>query len=195
MPLFVEERFFPALLADDVRIVAPVLSRSQMHPPAGGCRVRVGEDSVDPPYRVYYARGDLMAAASRGGNPGLIATCLGTRHHDGFLREECVRKLLRAEEPWIAPYVIQLLGEYVLETGQAIERALPARDLRMHVGYARSNRPHLETLERRAVSYWNAYYRQDFPACRVLANLLDAARGGADDMLPVPAPFAVAGAT
>lgn len=178
----IEARFFPALLTDAVRSVAPLLSRNQVHPPSGGFRVRVGTDPVDLPYRVYYARRDVTAAASREGTPGLVAACLGSRHYDGFLRQECVYRLLHSDESWVAPYVIQLLGEYVLEIGQTIEHALEAGNMRIYTDYARINRPHLQALERRAVSYWNAYYRQaysswrDFPACRVLATLLGPAR-------------------
>jgi hypothetical protein len=181
-PTLVEVRFFPAFLTGDVGDVARALSQHQWHPPSDGCLVQVGAEWVELPYRVYYADNDLIAAASSGGHPGLIAACLGTRHHDGFLRETFVRRLLQAEEPWIVPYVIQLLGEYVLEIGQVIEQALPMKDMRSYVGYARSNAPHLEKLQQRAVSYWNAYYRatypswRKFPACKVLSDLISAAR-------------------
>ncbi|MDR2011657.1 MAG: hypothetical protein LBQ20_01140 [Rhodanobacter sp.] len=182
MPQLAEERFFPASLSDDVCLIAPILSRNQMHRPSNGFQVQIGTDLVKIPYRVYYARSDVATAIARGGNCGVIAMCLGTRHHNGFFREECVCKLLHVEEPWIAPYVIQLLGEYVLEIGQVIERSLSIERTDIYVTYVRENQSYVETLKRRAVSYWNEYYRrsfprwQEFPACKALSNLLDAVK-------------------
>jgi hypothetical protein len=49
--------------------------------------------------------------------------CLGTRHHDGFVRQECVSRLLERHHGWAIPcwaipYIVQLLGEYVMESRQ-----------------------------------------------------------------------------
>jgi hypothetical protein len=53
------------------------------------------------------------------------------RHHDGFGRQRQLKTLLDADEPWTAPFIVQLLGEYVIQICRDIERfartKLPAR--------------------------------------------------------------------
>ena len=49
-----------------------------------------------------------------------ILSSLYTRHHDGFVRERHLRQLLGVDEPWLPPFVIRLLGEYVVEICELI---------------------------------------------------------------------------
>lgn len=129
------------------------------------------------PYRVYYGHDDVKAACRATGVASQVALCLGTRHHDGFLREACVGPLLSVQEAWVAPFVLQLLGEYVLEIGARIESGLSDQALAHYVGFARENPAYMQRLGDRATSYWNAYYRRayprrsTYPALRVLARL------------------------
>ncbi|MFT9661763.1 hypothetical protein ACM0CQ_05860 [Mycobacteroides abscessus subsp. abscessus] len=56
-----------------------------------------------------------------------ILGCLYTRHYDGFVRQQWVRTILDTEHLWVAPFVIQLVGEYVPEIIDDIAEALRAR--------------------------------------------------------------------
>jgi hypothetical protein len=119
----------------------------------------------------------------------LIGACLGTRHHDGHLREECLATVLCVEEPWVVPFVVQLVGEYVLPIVELIERTIPQVCETLYAQYVSENRAQFETLGRRVVSYWNAYYRteypklSDYPAFRVHADL----RAMANRLCPIGA--------
>lgn len=192
MSTFKEEQAFPASAKHVVYRVIALLARNQMHPPSGGFCVSFDDEVLDIPYRVYYASSDVADAVALGGTDGVIAMCLGTRHHDGFLREECVKSLLHASEPWVVPFVVQLLGEYVLEISQSIEASLLQQDLQPYVAYLRQNMAHLRTLERRAVSYWDVYYRhrfpgwKDFPACKTIAMLRHATERSKQSFEPTP---------
>ncbi|MES6350833.1 hypothetical protein U6U03_12045, partial [Cutibacterium acnes] len=44
-----------------------------------------------------------------------VVACLYTRHCDGYVRDREVMKLLPINEPWVAPFVVQLAGEYVVQ--------------------------------------------------------------------------------
>lgn len=74
-----------------------------------------------------------------------------------------MRQLLLQERAWTAPFVVHLCGEYVLEIVEAIEVALPAWNTDALARYLRENRAYVVTLQRRAVSYWNCYYRWQYP--------------------------------
>ena len=179
IPPYIEERSFPSHLADDVRTVVVLLARNGPHAARSTFPVRVGGEALDIPWRVYYPSADARAAIALGGNAGLIAACLGTRHHDGYLRQLCVGKLLHIPEPWVVPYVIELLGEYVIEISNGIAQALQGKPIDAVMDFARDNRPHVQQRLQRAISYWNAYYRyafptwQEFPACAALSMLLE----------------------
>ncbi|WP_314103367.1 hypothetical protein [uncultured Stenotrophomonas sp.] len=129
------------------------------------------------PYRVYYAREDLRDACGVPGVTGRIALCLGTRHNDGYVREECMRALLLADEPWVVPFVLQLLGEYVLEIVTCIDSALSEQPPARYVSFAQENPLYMQRLGQQATSYWNEYYRRtyrrrdEYPALRLLGRL------------------------
>ena len=71
----------------------------------------------------------------------MLALCLGTRHHDGHLREACLRQLLLQERAWTVPFVVHLCGEYVLEIVEVIGAALPAWNGEALARYLRENYP------------------------------------------------------
>lgn len=177
-----EVRAFPVAMAACVKAVVQKLAPGQMHLPSGTIvSVRVGEERLDIPYRVYYDMRQLSKAIDGPDDSARIALCLGTRHHDGFLREHCLRRLLDVDADWVAPFVLQLLGEYVIELVWPIhDRFMDDVDEKYRIFY-RLNTKYCESLERRAISYWSAYYRgrfpryQDYPGVMALALLRKAA--------------------
>lgn len=50
----------------------------------------------------------------------LIPSCVLSRHHNGFVRQEQVRSIVSSEKPRAIPYVLALVGEYVIEIHQEI---------------------------------------------------------------------------
>lgn len=70
---------------------------------------------------------------------------------------------------WCAPFVVQLLGEYVVEICIDVEELLAdgattypnvARGLQH---FAESSPAFMALTRARATSYWSEYYRADFP--------------------------------
>ena len=165
---------FPAALAGTVAQLLPVLGSSRAHPPFA---VYQNGEALLIPTRTYYDREQLLTCTRLPGDAGVIALCLGTRHHDGHLREACVRQLLLQQRAWTVPFVVHLCGEYVLEIVEVIGAVLPAWNGEALARYLRENCAYLATLERRAVSYWNCYYRwrypvwEDYPGRRTMAAL------------------------
>ena len=47
--------------------------------------------------------------------------CLYTRHNDGHVRERHLRAVIRSSADWVPPFIVQLLGEYVIEIHRVIE--------------------------------------------------------------------------
>ncbi len=126
--------------------------------------ITVRGEPVEIPARIYnpYPPTDL---APKGSLPALAVDCLYTRHHDGFVRQKAVQRILAFEEPWTVPFVIQLLGEYVIEICEDIRRYaetdLPQRPnmVREFRSFAADNPDFIVLTEQRATSYWECYYR------------------------------------
>jgi hypothetical protein len=119
------------------------------------------------PGRVYYDPSQLRSAIkSATGETRLLALCLGTRHWDGHVREECLRQILAIDRPWITPFVVRLLGEYVIEIVEVIASAVSEGSAGLCYEFALENSRFMATTRRRATSYWDCYHRRRYPKLR-----------------------------
>jgi hypothetical protein len=84
---------------------------------------------------------------------------LQTRSNDGFVRQRAAWDLLSSIDPWAAPFIVALIGEYIVEILDDIFGALTPELERMLAAFIVDNEPFWATTKRRVTSYWNAYYR------------------------------------
>jgi len=128
--------------------------------------VTLAGETLTIPSRVYYCQSVLWhIGGERTPLEHDIAWCLGTRHHSGYVREECLRRMLAAPQSWMAPFIVQLIGEYVVEIVDPIAVALPTLAPHMQAALAafvRDNPRYLNTIDSRTVSYW-MYYQREYP--------------------------------
>lgn len=130
-----------------------------------GFSVLIEYGRLSAPYRVYFHPPDLRSVIDKSsGETQALALCLGTRHSNGFVRQECLLQLVDAERPWAAPFIVQLLGEYVVEIAQVIVTALQEGYVAGLAQFVNDNPAFMETTRRRVVSYWDCYYRRQFPS-------------------------------
>jgi hypothetical protein len=150
-----------------------------MHPPTSHCigAITLGGEPVRIPHRVYFDEPHESLALSE--SERLVRACLFSRHHNGFVRARQVTWLLQAEAAWVVPYVVQLLGEYVVEIAEVIEAHLGGLSRHLYAEFCRENPSFVALAQTRAMSYWNCYYRfpwhdrhwrrEEYPALRALA--------------------------
>ena len=125
---------------------------------ARGGRECSAEGAADAAYRTKRARRSAPSrwAASRSRS---LLHCLYTRHHNGFVRQRHLGFLLASNEVWTAPFVVQLVGEYVLPIVVQIERELGALHEAHFSAFLMENEAFLRLTSARVRSYWNAYFR------------------------------------
>ena len=103
-------------------------------------------------------------------NPDLLAvpdmhealpftSALQTRSGDGYERQRAVRDLLPNMQPWAAPFIVALIGEYIVEILEDIHDALTADKIQMLAVFVIQNRAYWSVTKARVASYWNEYYR------------------------------------
>lgn len=92
----------------------------------------------------------------------LMMRAFHSRDNDGFKRQRAAQDILTDVQPWTAPFLIALAGEYVAEIVIDIERGLAPASLPILAGFIAENPAYWATTKRRIQSYWNLYYRNAF---------------------------------
>lgn len=108
--------------------------------------------------------------------------CLLSRSTSGYERQVALREVVRANRSWTIPFVIRLIGEYVIEILDDIEAALPDIDPALVRQFFIENPDFIALTRARVMSYWNEYYRwrfqrADYVGFRLIAALETMAEG------------------
>jgi hypothetical protein len=93
----------------------------------------------------------------------IAALCLCSRSTDGHLRQFAAQRILGQQACWTIPFVALLAGEYVVEIIAEIVAAIPNLDRAAYSDFVRENRELMRALRAKATSYWNIYYRTQYP--------------------------------
>lgn len=147
---------FPTFLRDDALKMIAVLPHPSWSTPTFSVCVR--EQIVSIPYRIYHDP-VLIDQASLTARQVDMLGCLLTRHHDGFVRERYLAKIVCANNEWTPPFVVQLVGEYVVEILQVVKRNLHHLDPKLYASFLQANPRFFAVTKQRVASYWNCYYR------------------------------------
>lgn len=159
-----ERMAFPSRLRPAVQEAVTSVANGELFPPQQAFILNMDGETRRIPYRLYYDAELLRRELSNShGVARLILLCLGTRHYDGYLRQECLQELLKNETPWLTPYVLSLAGEYVVEIAADVANAIGAWNPATLREFALANPAFLATLARRMTSYWSCYHRQTYP--------------------------------
>lgn len=152
---------FPRSLHDELSsLLGRVRWSGQLH--AAGDRVVVlGGEALRVPYRIYAGR-ESLDDGRLSARELLFLRCVFTRHHDGIVRERCLRNIIESTEPWVVPFVVQLVGEYVLEILEVIQANLGRLPSQNYVAFLRENPAFFARTRARVASYWDCYYRDRF---------------------------------
>jgi hypothetical protein len=147
---------FPACVRNDALRVAATLPQPSRN--SETFSVRVGDEKVLIPNRVYH---DIALINPDGLTPlqGELLDCLLTRHHNGFVREKHLKSIVCSEHKWVPPFVVQLVGEYVIEILETIRSNLKNLPAQVYREFLTDNPAFLALTKQRVFSYWDCYQR------------------------------------
>lgn len=173
-------RAFPPQLAAAARAAISRLPSPHLPPSDSAIGpVRIGEQLIHIPARIYLRHEFKLDQNDEPSIEDRIAICLWTRHHDGYQRERSLKALLPIRAVWEVPFVVQLVGEYVVEIISAIEARLSDAQRPLFASFLRENGEFVGLTRRRLISYWNCYHRTrwvrlaEYPGMRVMKRLED----------------------
>jgi len=150
---------FPESLRSEVGVVSNLMRSYKIG--SHGLAVMVGGQSLHIPYRVYYAP-DESLFANLNDVQSVLYACMLTRNPDGYVRQRQVQRLAESSAPWVAPFVAQLCGEYVIEILSAVEASIPSMDHAVYGAFFRENPQFFRATRDRMISYWDCYYRSRY---------------------------------
>lgn len=170
-------RAFPKTLKSDVEAVLDILPFDINNVKLTGGKIHKVENLIHPstltihlenelltiPYRLYFNEPDIQNEAKLTDIQQIILNCIYLRHHDGYLRQKRLEKILDKNEYWITPFTIQLLGEYVYEILQVLDKHINDKTLANYEQFIKENPKYWKQTESRMISYWNEHYRSQFP--------------------------------
>lgn len=128
------------------------------HPPAEGFSVKVAGELVTIPYRLYHSPVQIKTEHLTDLEKEIV-NCLLTRHHDGFVRQQHLERIIRSRNPWVPPFVVQLLGEYSSEIISVIHKHLDSLGRPLYREFLQANPEFFTQTAQRVESYWDCYYR------------------------------------
>lgn len=163
------EKAFPAALREDaLRMISALPEASST---AGAFSAEIGEEIVWIPFRIYHDPTLIDASRLTGTQRDLLA-CLLTRHHSGFVRAEYLSRIINCNREWIPPFVVQLVGEYVIEIIRSIRSGIPHLDREVYGEFLMRNPAFYQRTKERVLSYWDCYHRgerrEDYAGFEVL---------------------------
>ena len=160
---------FPNSLKEDVTLVSKLISDSSYLDETNGDNVSgyinfklLNTENIKLPNRVYFK--DLANVEYLSKQQKLIYYCIFSRSCDGFVRENSLKQILSMEyEDWCLPYIIKLADEYIIEILDIIYAHIKDNNCEKFAKMFNLNKDYAQIAKSRMISYWNEYYRHNFP--------------------------------
>lgn len=166
---------FPAKVASDASLAAKTVE-TMLHPRqvTEVFAVLSCGEPVRIPARLHFATEALTLEP--GTSAWLMARALQSRSNDGYQRQRAARDLLANLRPWTAPFIMALLGEYIVEILVDIEAGLTPESAAILAACIRENPAYWDLIKRRIMSYWHVYHRlaysrTGYPGFRMIVRL------------------------
>ena len=155
---------FPKELSQDVNAVINIIPYEKFTSRILLRKIKINillnGEKINIPYRIYFDEPkDIIELNS---NQEIILNCLYSRHHNGFIRQKCIEKLLENKNYWITPFFVQLFGEYIYKMMEIFNVYLN-KNMDNCIKFFSENNNYWKKIESKVSSYWDAYYRKECP--------------------------------
>ena len=157
---------FPSYLEEDVKVVFRTLNLKFIREPYDSFEVQIDNEKLVIPYRIYCEENNIKKLTKLTPMQQAIGFCFFSRHCDGYVRERCIRQVLKVNEKFVIPFILQLLGEYVIEIIVCIYDARESIDKHHLNSFIKENPKYYQRIHQRVYSYWNCYYRFEYTKYR-----------------------------
>ena len=157
-------RCFPAELEHLVREVVCILAIEKggfIH--AASYAVHFHGKNFEFPYRVYFNEPKNTLEKNLSEEHKIILDCIFLRHHNGYIRQRRLERLIDKKQSYIIPFTFQLLGECVKEILMVVDEHINEATINDYLLFMKENPKYAEQTKNRMISYWDLYYRAEYP--------------------------------
>jgi len=125
--------------------------------------VAIGQEKFEIPQRIYYNPPYSLASSKYTRKEQEIINCIFSRHHNGYIRQKAIQNIICSKSSWTIPYIIRIIGEYVIEILDDIDNNFEKIDKSNLISFVRQNPEFYNRTHSRVCSYWHCYFRRQFP--------------------------------
>ena len=122
--------------------------------------VSLDGESLKIPCRIYFNEPQADKEKQLTPLQTTILNCIYLRHHNGFVRQLRLAQLIENIDYFVTPYTFQLLGDYVKEILEVLDKCINDKTIDNYVRFICENKKYWLQTESRMISYWNEYYRR-----------------------------------
>jgi len=122
-------------------------------------KIYLDRETLEIPSRIYFNEPKAEKEEELTDLQKNILNCLYLRHHNGIVRQKRLERLLDKNDYFIIPYKFHLLGEYVIEILDDLQKHITTNSVDSFAKFAVDNEKYFVKTESRMANYWNAYYR------------------------------------
>jgi len=156
------EKCFPNHLIEDIKTIEKTLNLNAEYQPYMPFEISIDGNNVVMPMRIYTDEMELNNLDKLTKIQKEIVYCFYSRHYDGYIREKCLRQIIKSNSNFVSAFILQLLGEYVIEIIEVIynnRQEINMHNLILHIN---ENSNHYEITKQRVYSYWDCFYRGEY---------------------------------
>ena len=157
------EQAFPSKISEEVKSIFKNHSIKTIYETKRFFKVSVNDEELKIPDRIYYDDKILENLNEFTQVQQDILNSLYSRHHDGFVRQKCIAKIIASPHSWTVPFIIQVISEYVIEILDEVNDRIISLDEINLKSFLLSNKGFYKIAKDRVASYWNCYYRMQYP--------------------------------
>jgi len=150
---------FPKVLENEIKNLLSLIKVNSEHNAHWGYKFNLENNSLEMPSRIYWKEHRLMNSKALSQTSRTIMACILTRHHNGYIREKYLNQIIDSNEYWTVPFLVQLLGEYVIEILDLVWSNFDMINSNHLVEFILENELYWYNTKQRIASYWDCYHR------------------------------------
>ena len=152
---------FPRELEDEIKSIFRRITLKTNIYNGGTFDVFVNKEVIHIPERIYYEDIEVNLEVSLSQIQKCILDCFFTRHYNGYIRQKRLNNIFNSSiiYNWSIPYIVRLMGEYIVEIIDDINKNIELIDEIALKEFIRTNQKFILTTEGRIASYWGEFYK------------------------------------
>ena len=157
------QKAFPVEIRGEVNSLLTKFTVETKHATHRGELVAIGEEKFEIPSRIYYNPPYSLTNSKFTQKEQEILNCIFSRHDNGFIRQTAILNIIGSDSNWTIPYIVRIIGEYVINILNDIENNFEILNKPNLTSFVQQNPEFYNRTRSRVGSYWDCYFRQQFP--------------------------------